>query len=222
VAGGALALVLALRKLPLVCVLVAIHALRKWKWLLEISLRMTLDALHLRVFSEQRKPRLRMVKLLAFGNPLPTGGGVASLAGLRERSAMRIGMTIAAFRKWNSLVAWLSTGRRRCMTFRARRLRVEPGERISRLVVIEFLGCFPVHKIVALETVLAQLTFMRILMACHTVWRKAQKRPVQVIHLDLRALRWSYVRRRMTLVALDPGVFPFQWIACSIVVKSLE
>ena len=99
VAGTTLACILALRKLTFMYVAVASDAFVKWQWLLEIPIGMTRNALGLGVLSQKRELRLGVVKLLALRNFFPAGRGVACLTGLCECGAVRVVVTVAAFRK---------------------------------------------------------------------------------------------------------------------------
>lgn len=58
----------------------AIRALRKRQRLFEISVRVALHAINLRVLSEQWEFRLGMIELLRRGNLLPSGSRVARFA----------------------------------------------------------------------------------------------------------------------------------------------
>jgi len=222
VTSCAFALVLALGELPVVFILVAVHAPRKCDRLLEICIRMTLNAIDLSVLPEQRKLRLRVVEPLILGDLLPAGNRVARFAGLRKGAMMRIAVAVAALREGNARESWLAAGSGGCVALLASNLRVKPGERKMRLVVVKFLRRLPVHEVVALQAVLPQLAFVRVLMARDAILRQSQKRPVQIPHFDLRALRFAHVRRRVTLIAGYFAVFPLQRVAGLIVIERFE
>lgn len=185
VAARTFALVRACGKLAAVRVrLVAIRALGKRNRLFEISTRVAAQAVHLRVLSQQRKFRFRVVELLARRDSFPTAGRMAAFARLRKSTAMRVTVAVRTLAEWNSRVARLPTRRRGCVAFRARHLHVDPRERIPGLRVIEFGGRFPVHVIVTIQTFLPQLAVVYIFVACDAILRKSQECAIQILHLD--------------------------------------
>jgi len=103
VTRGALSSTRSLRELPIVGIgFVAIHALLKSQGFLEISTAVTLNAVHRRMFSQQRIFRFRVIETLADRsgrNLLPASSVVAGVAALRETSAMRVSVTIRTKRE---------------------------------------------------------------------------------------------------------------------------
>ena len=71
----------------------------------------------------------------------------------------------------------------------------------------------------ALEAVLPELPVVSVLMTGKAVLRKAQKRPVQILHLDRGPLRLRNIPGLVALLAGEAGVFTFQDIACLAMVK---
>jgi len=91
-------------------------------------------------------------------------------------------------------------------------LHVRPGQRIARLAMIELRRLLPVDDVMALQAILPQLSFMKILMARNAIGGQPQERPRNVLHLDLRTLAGRNMRRRMTLRAGNSRVLPFQLV----------
>jgi hypothetical protein len=149
----------------LVRIFVAIHTLRKCDRLLKVAVCVALNAINARMFTEQRKLRFRMIEPLVLGYLLPTGSCVARLAGLRKRAVMRVVVTIAALGKGDSGESRFLSRFGRRVAFLACDLCVKSRKRITCCVVIELLRCLPIHEIVTLEAVLAELALVRILMA---------------------------------------------------------
>jgi hypothetical protein len=220
VARRALALVLAIGELTLMRVLMAIDALCESDRLLEISVRVALDAVNIRVFAEQREFGLRMVKSVVFRHFFPARGCMTRFARLRKRTVVRIPVAVAAFRKRDAresrLTAW--SGRR--VAFLAGYLRMKPRQRVARFVVIELLRCFPIHEIVALEAILAELPLVRIVVAGNAILRQSKERAVQILRFNLRPLRFADVRGRVALAAIYLSVFALQRIAGLSVIES--
>src|SRR5215470_10632247 len=98
-AGRTLAAICALGELSLMRILVAVRALLERHGLFKIPIGVALSAFDGRVLSFQRILRLRVVELFADTlerDSLPSTGGVAGRAGLREAAAVRIFMAIGA------------------------------------------------------------------------------------------------------------------------------
>ena len=203
-------------------VFVAVHAFRKLQRLFEISFGVALDAVDLRMLAEKREFRLRMVELLILRYFLPPRSCVARLARLREGAMVRVVVAVAAFREGHSGKSRLTAGHFQSVAFFAGNLRVQSGERESRFAVIEFLRCFPIHKVVALKTVLSELSFVRVLMARIAILRKTLVRPIQILDFDLRALIFGDVGRVMALIAGHRCMLSLQSVARSRVIEFFE
>ena len=112
-----------------------------------------------------------VIELLARGNLFPPARGVACLAGLRERTVMRIGVAIRALREWNSREARCPARSRRRVALGARDLGVETGQRKLRLRMVNLGRRFPVHKRMTAQAVLPELAVMNVLVARRAVLR---------------------------------------------------
>lgn len=171
---------------------VAIHTLREEQRPLEVATGVTLHAIHARMFSEQRIFGLGMIEVLAdrsHRNLLPAPGVMAGLAALRKASPVRVAMAIRALIEGDSDVARFVVGSG-CVTFLAGYVRMQSGQRVSGLEVIELSDrhCLPVVVIVALQAIRTQASFVFVLVAGDTGRGNSQEGPVEVFELDIRAL----------------------------------
>lgn len=113
-ARGTLAVVPAGDELSVVRIgCVAGRALVESDRLFEISGRVALNAINLRMFAEQRKLSLGMIELGARRDFFPSGRRVAGFAGLNECAVMRIGMTIGTLAVGDAGKARGTAGHRR-------------------------------------------------------------------------------------------------------------
>ena len=215
-AGCALPPARTLYKLPTMRVgRVTIRALRELQRLLKISALVAGFAGNFKMLAHQRIFRLRMVKLLTHRRCIyffPTGGAVAGLAGTLKLTFMRIGVAVVTASERQPFIARRSIGTWR-VALLALHLRVRPGQRIARLAVIEFSRLLPVDNVVTLQAVLPKLPFMEIRMTRHAIGREPQKRPRNVLHLDLRALAGGDVRWSMTFCTGHARMLTFQLVA---------
>lgn len=212
------------RELPFVRIgSVAVHTLLEYERLLEVPIRVAPRAIDAGMFSLQRIFSFRMVEFLIDGGHryfLPAARVVAGLASLREAASMRILMAIRTQIKRNARVPRLIVWPRR-VTLAALHLRVQPGQRISRLRVIELphIDCLPVVEVVALLARRAQTPFVRVLMASPAGGRQSEVGSTQVFDLDgvafLRAdLCWS-----VAAIATDPGVLALKDVSSLFVIE---
>ena len=212
-----------LRKLAIVWVWdMAIDALGKRDWLLEIAVLVARAAGHFDVLSEQGKLGLRVIELLPQRRRVdlpPTRSVMARLARALKLALVRIGVAVIATAERQPFIARRPIRPRR-VALLALHLHVRPGERIPRLAVIELGGLFPVNDIVALNAILPQLSFVKILMARHAVGRQPKKGPCDVLHLDLRAFAGNDVRWGMAFRTCNARVLPFQFVTSLVVIKS--
>ena len=199
---------------------VAVDAIRKRQRLLEVAVHMALRAADRRVLAQQGVFRFRVIEFKLRLKFFPACGRVAVLAAFGlERAFVRVHMAIDAGRELHVLVADRPARHIGLMTFLAGHFDVLTGQRITRLRVIELLGGFPIHEVVALQAVVAELAFVRILVTGDALLRKAEERLGGIRHLDERTFRAHHVHRRMTLLAGGVRVLPFEDIAGLLVVK---
>jgi hypothetical protein len=189
---------------------VTIHALLKSQRLLKVAIDVALSAIYADVLSFERKLCRRMIKALLYRtkrNFLPTSSAVARLASLDKTSAMRIFMTIRAliesYSRVSRLVVWS-----RCMALGALNLRVQTGERISRLRVIKLADAdyLPVFEVMTLLTGCPETSIMRILMTTGTRGRQSQIRSAQILDSNSGAFLWTNTRGHVAAIATDSRV----------------
>ena len=109
---------------------------------------------------------------------------MAGLATLLERTFVGINVAIGASRKLHILVASRATRHIGLVALLARNLSVRAGQGIARFRVIKLLGGFPVRKVVALQAIVAELSFVRVFVTCHAFLRQTDKRSGRIFHLD--------------------------------------
>ena len=88
------------------------------------------------------------------------------------------------------------------MALCARNLRVQTGQRVARLRVIELRDAdrLPVRGVVALQTIRTQLTFVFILMTGGTRGRNSKECVIQIFGFDGRSFRGRNLTRRVALI----------------------
>ena len=88
--------------------------------------------------------------------------------------------------------------------------------------MVEVLYLFPVVEIVTTLAIRSELAFVWISVAGDAVLRKTQKRGGEILALNQRSFRRSYVRGSMAFLASNAGVFINQEIPCQLVIELLE
>ena len=166
VAFRALAFLWASLKLALVGIrLVAIVAVRERELFLEVAVYVARHAGNLGVLADQRIFRFGVVEIKSRQHRLPTAGGVTGIAGFFEFPLVRINMAGGACVELHVTIPCRSAGRIRLVALFAGYFRMQPGEGITRLGMVEVLGCFPALDVVTLGAFVAELTFVRIVVA---------------------------------------------------------
>ena len=107
------------------------------------------------------------------------------------------------------------------MTLLAGHFCVQAGEGIPRFGMVEVFGGFPVFRVVALGTFIAQLALMRIGVTGLAKRGKPEIRFGQILILDQGAIRGRHVRRRVAILAGQGGVLAFQGVAGEAMIKFL-
>lgn len=129
-------------------------------------------------------------------------------------------MAVGTLAEWDPGVAGLVIGAGG-VTLLAGHLRVQSGQRVAGLGVIELAhgDSFPVGVVVALETIRAQPSVVRILMAGDATRRDAQKSIVQILDFDRRALSLGDTLGGMTSIAGESCVFTLKGVSRLLVVE---
>ncbi len=225
-ARRAIAPVAARCELPLVRVGVAVQTTAEGQGPVEVRPFVAGIARHLGVFAQQRILGLGMVKHRAdfdWGNLFPGERRVAGLARGLEGTVVGVGMTIGATLERDPLESQrLRIVCLRLVALLARNPRVRAGQGEACARVVEPRRGLPAVEGVAPRTVLTELALVGVLMTSEAVPREAEEAPVEVLHLDGRALRRGNARGVVALLARQPGMLAFQHVAGLRMVKALQ
>ena len=165
------------RKLTFVWIrLMAVDAIGEWQRLLEVAMQMALSARNGRVLAQQGVFGFRMVEFEFRQEFFPACGCVAILATLLERPLVGIDVAVDASRKLHVFVARGTAGPIGFVALFAGHLHVLTGQGIAGLRMIELFGGFPIREIVALQAVVAELSFVGIFVTCDAILRQAEER----------------------------------------------
>lgn len=199
--------------------LMTIRTIRKRHRLLKVAFGVAIHAGNHGVFSEKGIFRFRMVEFERGRQFFPARRRVAILAALLERSFVRINMAIYAGAEFHVLVAHRSARHIGLVAFLAIDLRVQTGQRVARFRVVELLGRFPIREVVALQTVVAELSFVRIFVARYAILGQSEKRLRKILHFDKRALIGNHICRRVAFVASNARMFSLQVVPGQAVIE---
>lgn len=155
----------AAEKLPLMRVLVAVHAFCKRHRRFEVPMRVAIAARNRSVFAEQGKLCLRMIEALQFSDSVPVRRVMAGFAGGAEAAFVRIRMACGTLRECYFFVfrVRLEAGNLH-VALGARCLFVSARQRKFRLGMIEKRRRLPTSRGVATRAILSELAMMFILM----------------------------------------------------------
>lgn len=136
---------------------------------------------------------------------------------------MRIGVAIRTFTESDANITRLAVRSGR-MTFLAGDLDMGTSQWIARLRVVELADadCFPVVVGVALQTILAQPSFVLVLMTSHATCGNSEKRLIRIVDFDRRALGLRNVLGTMAAVAGQSRVFALEGVSGLLVVEGSD
>ena len=157
------------------------------------------------------------------GDLLPSRGGLARRAGLREGTVVRVLVAIGALAEWNADVLRLAIGTVG-VALRALHRRVQAGERVTGLGVIELglVDSFPVDEVMAEMAVGPQSALVKVLVAGHAGRGQTKVGAVQILFLDGRAFRGRDVGGVVALVAVYSSVLALKQISGFFVIEGLD
>ncbi len=194
-------------ELPLVRVLMAVHAFRKRYRRLEVPMRVAVAACHGRMFAQQRKLCLGMIESLQLSNAVPVRRVMARLTGGAKTTLVRIRMTRRAFCKRNPCVfhVWLCIGDGR-VALSAGRFFVRAGQREFRLGVVKERRRLPTLDRVAARAIFPQLPAVFVLMAACALRGQSKISPIEFLD-EYSASGWARNEfRLMAVLACDTGM----------------
>jgi hypothetical protein len=136
-----------------------------------------------------------------------------------ERSFVRVGMTVQAGLELHILVTGRTAGHIRLVAFLAFDLDVKTGQWIPGLGMIKLLCRLPVRKIMTLQAIVSELTFVHIFVAWDTFLRQTEKGPRQILHSDECPLVGNHINGQVAFLAGDASVLSFQVVASQAMIK---
>lgn len=221
--GGALDAFWPLCELAVVFVFMAVSALGEGKLFLKVAFEVTCFALDRLVFSHQRVLGLRVIEGVAQSRCRDTFPTACVMAGgasfVLEAALVRIGVAVVALTERKAFISRraLSVGRVALLAFH---FLVKSGQRVTRFAVIEFPGSIlPVDEVVALDAILAEAAFVKILVACSAGLRDPEESLAEILHLDGGALGRGNFVGRVALVAGEASVLAFEHVARFFVIE---
>jgi len=90
---------------------------------------------------------------------------------------------------------------------------VKTGQRIAGLGVIELLRSLPVHVVMALQTIVPELTFVHIFVARYAILRQPEKGLRKILHFDERAFIGNHIGGQVTFLASNARMLSLQLVA---------
>lgn len=161
-----------------------------------------------------------MVESLGKPDLFPRTRIVTRLAGILERTMMRVGVTIRALLKCNSDIFHIKLGAgNRGMAFRASNACVSSRQAEFRIFMIEFRRRFPTRFGMTTRAIGAHLPFVFVRMARNAFTRKAQECTVQILDDDRAPLACGNILRFMTLIACEASMPANERVASFRVIK---
>ena len=88
--------------------------------------------------------------------------------------------------------------------------------------VIDFRRGLPVDKIVALQAILAELAFVNIFMAAHTILHESEKCSAEIFHLDEGPIGRTNMCGSMALVTFNGRVLALKNVTRLAMIEGLE
>ncbi len=136
---------------------------------------------------------------------------------------MRIAVAVGAQAEWNTGISWFVV-RARSMALLAFHLRVQPGQRIASLRVIELLDLYrlPVFKVVALGAVWTESSLVLVLVTGDAIRRKSEEGFVLIFDSDRGTLRSGNFVCSVAPGTCQPGMLALKNISRLLVIKSLD
>jgi hypothetical protein len=201
---------------------VAIRALRECQRAFEISAGMATAAAYLEVHAKKRIFCFRMVELNGHVDLFPPTRRVTGFAGSFEGSLMWVRMAGDAGIKLDSRKLYRLIRSKGKVALVAGDLRVQAGQRIFCLGMVELLYLLPVGEIVTALAIRSELAFVGICVARDTIFRKTQKGVGEILALNQRSIRGNHVRGGVTFLARDAGMLIHERIAGQPMIELLE
>ena len=231
-AGSAFPGVRTLGKLAVVRIgFVAVHALGKCEWFLEVSAGMALGTIHDGVLAFQRKFRLGVIEAFVHRlqrNLFPPVRVVARLATLSEAPMVRVFVAIGTLVERNACVLGLAVGSVD-VTLCTLHLLMQSGQRVLSLGVVELglarladIDCLPVFEVVALLAAWSEAALVAILVADNATRRQTKIGSAEIPGFDGATFLRRDMGRVMAFATRQTCMFALDRISRFLVIERLD
>ncbi|HUO15473.1 MAG TPA: hypothetical protein VMX38_10845 [Verrucomicrobiae bacterium] len=143
---------------------------------------------------------------------------MARLATSGKTATMRIGMAVTAVAKSDAPVAGLLVGSR-SVALATSNICMQASKWIPRQRMIELRDVFPICEVVTLQTILAESSFVGVLMTIGAVRGNSEISFVEIFYFYSRAFALRNPCWQVAAIALHPSVLALKLVTCLAVIE---